>query len=64
MSLRAINESYRALSARAMRSTVAAHIKKYMRQMVATVLTRVVSFRGNNSIGVGGFWLLVKTQRK
>ena len=38
MSLKAINESYQALLARALRSTVVAHINKYMRQMVATVL--------------------------
>ena len=55
MSLKAINESYRSLSVRALRSKLVAHIKKYKRQMLATVLAWVASFRGNNSIGVGGF---------
>ena len=38
MSLKTINESYRALSVQALWSTVVKHIKKYIRQMVATVL--------------------------
>ena len=46
MSLKAINESYRAFS-----DKFVAHIKKYMRQMVATVLAGVASFRGS-----GTYW--------
>ena len=54
MSLKAINKSYRALSARALRSTVVEHIQKYTRQMV--VLAGVVGFswqhyyRGNRQM--------------
>ena len=55
MSLKAINESYRALSAQALRLTVVAHIKIYRRQMVATVLA-VESFCGSVTIGGRGFW--------
>ena len=42
MSLKAINESYRALLARALRSTVVAHIRKSMRQMMAMLLVAVL----------------------
>ena len=38
MSLKAINENYRAVLARALRSTVVAHINKYRRQMMAMLL--------------------------
>ena len=56
MSLKAINESYCALLARALRSTVVAHIKKYMRQMMAMLLAGLVSNCGNATIGGSGFW--------
>ena len=41
MSLKAINESYRAFLAQALRSMVFAHIMKYKRQIVATLLSGV-----------------------
>ena len=53
MSLKAINESYRALLARALRSMVFAHMKKYRRQMMAMLLAGVAAFGGNATIGVG-----------
>ena len=40
MSLKAINESYSPLLARALRSTFVAHINKYRRQMMAMLLAR------------------------
>ena len=59
-SLEAINECYRALLARALRSTVVAYIKKYrchimamLRQIVATLLSGVAAFGGSATIGVG-----------
>ena len=56
MSLKAIDESYGALLARTMRSTVVAHIKKYKRQMMAMLLAGVASNRGKATIGSSGFW--------
>ena len=65
MSLKAINESYRALLAQALQSTVVAHINKYMSQMMSMLLAgassncgnatiRVAAFRGSATIWVGG----------
>ena len=56
MSLKATNESYRALLARALRSKLVAHIKKYRRQMMAMLPVGVVSNRGNATIGGSAFW--------
>ena len=56
MSLKAINESYRALLAQALQSTIIAHIKKYIRQIMATLIAGVAAFRGSATIGVGDKW--------
>ena len=54
MSLKAINESYQPLLARALWSKLVAHIKKYSRQMMAMLLAGVAAFGGSATIGVGG----------
>ena len=53
MSLKAINESYRALLARALLSKLVAHVKKYRRQMMAMLLSGVAAFGGSATIDVG-----------
>ena len=59
MSLKAINESYRTLLARALRSTVAVHIKKYMRQVMAMLLAGVTSNGGNAIIRGSAFSIVM-----
>ena len=54
MLLKAINESYRILLARPLRSTVIAYIKKYRRQMMAMLIVGVAAFGGSATIMVGG----------
>ena len=56
MSLKAVNESYRVLSPRALQSTRVAHINKYIRQMVETPVSGYSAFRGNAGIGVNSIW--------